>query len=134
MNIIKISPCIVLVILFCGIKFSILSNERCQFNHTKWSNFYGSNLKFVATRARNSCVCFVQAYKLKQFLKRRIEYNAKSSAMFNPAIVMLTRSGVNLVNPGPEQLLLAHFNCRSLMAHIDEVRLTFQNINPYLLA
>jgi hypothetical protein len=103
MNIIKISPCIVLVILFCGLNFSILSNERCQFNHTKRSNFYGSNLKFVATRARNSCVCFVQAYKLKRFLKRRIEYNTKSSATFNPTIVMLTRSGVNLVNSGPEQ-------------------------------
>ena len=99
----------------------------------------------------------IQKYIRKRFMKRRISYSTKSSASFNPAIVVLTRSGINIVNPGPEQRQyqqntrvftmakqvtnvqtshthrlpqhgnwLAHFNCRSIMTHIDELRLTFR--------
>ena len=85
----------------------------------------------------------------------------RSFSSFNPAIVMLKRSGVYLVNPGPKQQSkkftgikiieassdetlenihrlskhdqwLAHFNCRSLMA-IDELRLTFQDLHPLFI-
>ena len=96
----------------------------------------------------------------KRFLSRRIYYSSASSASFNPSIIMLMRSGINLVNPGPKQYCqitagpnaktstnnrrlptdhtksepwLAHFNCRSIMAHIDELRLTFQDIRPLFI-
>ena len=41
-------------------------------------------------------------YTRKRFLQRRFKYSANSSTSFNPAILMLTRSGVNLLNPGPQ--------------------------------
>ena len=96
---------------------------------------------------------FLQKYARKRFVKRRISYTTKSSASFNPAIVILTRSGVNIVNPGPEQQpshlaeqqpshihrlpkhenWMAHFSCRSIMTHMDELRLTFLDIYPLLI-
>ena len=86
----------------------------------------------------------------------------RSSSSFNLAMGMLKRSGVNLVNPGPKQQSkkstgieiieassdetlenihrlskhdqwLAHFNCRSLTAHIDELRLIFQDLYPLFI-
>ena len=39
----------------------------------------------------------------ERFLKRIINYTTRSTISFNPAIVMLKRSEVNLVNPGRKQ-------------------------------
>ena len=106
-------------------------------------------------------------YVRKCFLKRRINYTVKSSATFNPAILMLTRSGINLVNPGPERRIIeqdnsnitttpgsahsiqlinsasspslekpwiTHMNCRSIISHIDELRVTFKHVSPQCIA
>lgn len=38
----------------------------------------------------------------KRFLRRCLGYTSNSTAIFNPEILMLTRSGVNIWNPGPD--------------------------------
>ena len=37
----------------------------------------------------------------KRYLKRRLGFTSNSTATFNPEVMMLVRSGVNIVNPGP---------------------------------
>ena len=37
----------------------------------------------------------------KRYLKRRLEFTSNSTATFNPEVMMLVRSGVNILNPGP---------------------------------
>lgn len=59
---------------------------------------------FLYTRPRRN------AYVRKCFLKSRINYTANSLATFNPAITMLTRSGINLMNPGPERRTIKQEN------------------------
>ena len=38
----------------------------------------------------------------KRYLRRRLGFTSNSTATFNPEVMMLVRSGVNIVNPGPE--------------------------------
>lgn len=79
---------------------------------------------------------------------------------------MLTRSGVNLINPGPDRRTIeqdnssistpnsthpsqpvnsascptlkepwiTHMNCRSIIPHIDELRISFKHISPLFIA
>ena len=37
----------------------------------------------------------------KRYLRRRLGFTSNSTATFNPEVMMLVRSGVNIVNPGP---------------------------------
>ena len=37
----------------------------------------------------------------KCYLRKRLEFTSNSTAAFNPEVMMLVRSGVNIVNPGP---------------------------------
>ena len=37
----------------------------------------------------------------KRYLKRRLGFASNSTATFNPEVMMLVRSGVNILNPGP---------------------------------
>ena len=122
-------------------------------------------IKSTAYLSRNfSYMGRLNPYLRKCFLKQRIKYTAKSTASFNPAWVMLTRSGVNLVNPGPNQReptvasysreqpsnaisstssttgtrlnkpWVIHIDSRSIVPHIDELRLIFRDSFPSVIA
>ena len=83
--------------------------DTCM-NYNKTKQCYGSwDLPVKQWQNELECIKWINKQPCtlnisrKRFLKRRIAYNIKSQSSFNPSVVTLLRSGVNLENPGLSQ-------------------------------